>query len=1025
MRFTTCSFRLSAVLAAALLAVSPGAGWAQQQQGTIAGSVTDRVGGTPLAGVRLTVLGTNRSAVTNQEGRYTLVGVPVGTYQVQASVIGYGAATNTAVVTAGGIEELDFALRPAAVSLDALVVTATGEQRGREVANVVSTIQAADVVPLSSVTNFGDLLSGRTANVQVLASAGTVGAGTRVRIRGLNSLSLSNEPIYYVDGVRMESGSSSLSVGTGGQSFSRINDINPEEIESIEIVKGPSAATLYGTQAANGVIRITTKRGLAGRTNWNIYSEAGIMKDNNQYPTNYYSWGRVPVTGSVLQCPLISAAAGSCSIDSLTSYNVLMDPATTINGTGYRGQVGLQVSGGSEQIQYFVSGEYDDEIGHIRLPDAEYDRITQERLVSELPYETYRPNEVKKVSVRTNLQSQLRRNLDVGLKSGLVLSNGRLPQNDNNVTGMLPSGLFGKGFSGSRGSFGSDWGFFRPGEVFAIHTQQDITRYTGAFNTTWRPTSHITVRGTVGLDHVNRVDQQFQALEEGPAFSTFRRGRKFDNRFTVNQWTLDANASGNYTLSPTISSKTTVGMQFLKDYSFGVTANGQELPPGGQTVGAGAIRTAGEATVEAVTLGAYVEQVLGFRDRLFVTAALRTDDNSAFGRDFSAVYYPKAQISWVLSDETFFPQNGPVDNLRLRLAYGSSGQQPGTTDAAQFFTATTSTIRNVDTPSLIVGSLGNPSLKPERSIELELGFDAGFANEAAHFELTYYSKRTRDALIQRRLPPSVGGPVSQFENIGSVRNRGLEAVLNLNTNIGSTIGLDFTLSGSRNTNELIELGEGVSTIVLGVVRHAPGHALFGYWDRPILGYTDVNSDGILTASEVFVGDTAVFIGSSIPRTELSTNIGVTLFNNRLRIGGQLDYRGDFYANNFTDYFRCTSSAANNCQAINDPSASLDDQARAVAGRTAALGATAYGFIEKASFLKLRELSFTYFAPDAVARAFRATRASFTLTGRNLATITGYTGIDPEVNGNGQNDLPIDFLTQPPVTFWTLRVNLGF
>jgi TonB-linked SusC/RagA family outer membrane protein len=1028
MRFTTCLSRFSAVLAAALLAVTASAGWAQQQ-GTIAGSVTDRVGGTPLPGVKISVLGTNRSATTNQEGRYTIAGVRVGTYQVQAAVIGYGSATNTAAVTAGGIETLDFALRPAAVSLDAITVTATGEQRGREAGNVVSKIDVPAVAATAPITNFGDLISGRSANVQVLSSAGSVGAGTRIRIRGLNSLSLSNEPIYYVDGVRIESGSASFSLGTGGQSFSRINDINPEEIESVEIVKGPSAATLYGTQAANGVIRITTKRGLAGRTSWNIYSEAGVFNDNNQYPTNYYSWGRAAVTNTVGQCLLFASVSGACTIDSLTSHNVLMDPATTFQGTGYRGQLGLQVSGGSEQVQYFVSGEYDDELGHNRLPAAEYDRILAERGLSgdALPYETYRPNEVKKVSVRTNVQAQLLRNLDVGLKSGLVISDGRLPQNDNNVTGMLPSGLFGKGFPGTRGTFGSEWGFSRPGEVFAILSEQDITRYTGALNANWRPTANLSARATIGLDHTNRTDLQFQALEQGPLFSNFRLGRKSDNRFTINQWTLDVNGTGNFTLSPTITSRTTIGIQYLKDYTFGVTANGQEFPPGGQTVGSGAIRTAGENTAETVTLGAYIEQVFGFRDRLFVTGALRTDDNSAFGRDFSAVYYPKAQISWVMSDEPFFPQTAPVDNLRLRLAYGSSGQQPGTTDAAQFFNTSTATIRGADTPALLLGALGNPLLKPERSVELELGFDAGFLEEAAHFEFTYYNKKTRDALIRRRLAPSLGGPVDQFENIGSVQNKGIEMVLNVTTSIGSSVGLDVTLSGSRNTNELLELGAGVSPISQGATRQVPGYPLFGYWAQPILGYNDFNGDGILTSAEVVIGDTSVFIGSSIPRTELSTNLGVTLFNNRVRLGTQLDYRGDFYANNFTDYFRCTSSAANNCQAVNDPGASFNEQARVITGRTAvpAPGASAYGFIEKADFIKLRELSITYYAPDGIARALRVGRASFTLTGRNLATITGYTGIDPEVNGNGQSDVPIDFLTQPPVTHWTFRVNLGF
>src|SRR5882762_3210984 len=824
MRLTSGTIRLLLVLCGVATTV------AQAQQGTIAGAVTDPVTATALPGARISLVGTNRSTTTNQEGRYTISGVKVGSYQVQVSLIGYGGATNTATVTEAGIEALDFGLKAVAVSLDAIVITTQGEQRGREVSNVVAKINAAQRLENGApVTNFGELLTGQTANVQVLPSAGTVGAGTRIRIRGLNSLSLSNEPIYYVDGVRIESTSNSLSVGTGGQAFSRINDINPNEIESVEIVKGPSAATLYGTRSANGVVRITTKRGLAGRTNWNLHSDAGVFSDRNKYPTNYFSWGRQPVTNTVLQCPLISAAGGLCSIDSLTSYNVLMNPVTSINGTGYREQTGLQVSGGSEQVQYFLSSDYDDEVGQVRMPSAEVSRVAQERVVSALPSTQLRPNQVTKVSLRTNVQAQLRRNVDVSFKTGLVMSNGRLPQNDNNVTGILPSGLFGRGFFGTRtvaGAVLSSWGFSRPGEVFAILTEQDITRFTGSFNTTWRPTGHITARATIGLDHTNRVDRQFQALDEGVFFSTFRQGRVADNRFSINQYTVDVNASGNYTLTPTLSSKTTVGFQFLKEFNFGVTANGQVLPPGGKTISGGAIRNAGETTLESVTLGAYLEQVVGYKDRLFVTGALRTDKNSAFGKQFSAVYYPKGQVSWVMSDEPFFPRSSAVSSLRFRAAYGASGQQPGTTDAAQFFNAATSTVRGVDTPALIIGSLGNATLKPERSIELELGFDADLVNDAAHLEVTYYRKHTEDALISRRLPGSLGGPAAQFENLGSVQNKGLEAVLSVSTTVASGVGLDLTVSGSRNTNKLIRLGKGVSPITAGVIRQVPGYPIF-------------------------------------------------------------------------------------------------------------------------------------------------------------------------------------------------------
>ena len=1008
---------------------------AAAQGGTIRGTVVARETAVPVGGARVLLTGTNRGTITDQAGRFRLTQVPAGAYEVFVATIGYGAAAQRVTVADADSVGVDFTLIPVAVSLEAITVTGAGEQRLKEIGNVVSTIHADSLVGTTAITDFASLLNSRTPNVQVLPSAGTSGTGARVRIRGLSSVSLSNEPVYYIDGIRTESGSNSLSVGTGGQSISRINDINPEDIESIDIVKGPSAATLYGTQAANGVVRITTRRGLAGRARWNFYAEGGVLNDNNTYPINYFSWGRLRSNNNTVQCllpasALPAASTGSCAIDSLTSFNVLQDQKSSFFGTGYRGQLGLQVSGGSDAVQYFVSGELENELGHYRLPESEYARIATERLVSELPYEQYRPNEVQKVSVRTNVNALLSPKADVSANVGLVMSDARLPQNDNNVTGMLPSGLFGRGFAGTRAGFGGQWGFSLPGEVFAITVNQDITRFTSALNGNWRPTSHLSAHMTVGVDHTTRVDELTQLRDQGPAFSTFRRGRRQDNRFNINQYTVDLSGTGSYALSPTVNAKTTLGVQYLRDYFWGVRAQGLELTPGGQTTGAGSLLSTSEETAESITLGTYVEQVVAWKDRRFFTAALRLDDNSAFGKDFAAVIYPKVQASWVISDEEFFPSLSG-SNLRLRAAYGQSGRQPGSTDAARFLQPATAAINGVDVGGLIVGELGNSELKPERTAEFELGFDLGFRRGRGNIEFTYYSRLTNDALVNRPIPPSLGASASTFQNIGSVANSGIEGAISYGANIASAIGIDVTLGGSWNTNELKTLGEGVSPIINGRIRQVPGYPLFGYWDRPIMGYNDRDGDGVIefntdtSLTEVFVGDTAVFLGYSIPRTSLQLNLGVTLLNNRLRVGGLLDYRGGFKQNNFTEYFRCTSSAANNCGAINDPNAPLDQQARAIAARTPQYGATAAGYLEDASFIKLRELSFSYSAPATWARAIRAGALSFTLAGRNLKTWSDYTGIDPELNGNGQSDNAIDFLTQPPVTFWTFRVNVGF
>ncbi len=1015
----------------ALLVGVARAGYAQT--GTITGVVTEQLGKSPVPGARVILGKTNRTALTNASGRYALNAVPPGSYELRVVAVGFAAVTRVVQLDAGGSASADFTLARAVISLDEVVVTATGEQRARESGNAITKIDLSQVQQTQTTSNFADVLSGRAAGVQVLQAGGTVGTGTRVRIRGQTSLSLSNEPIYYVDGIRVENNSQSLSVNTGGQQPSRVNDLNPEEISSIEIVKGPSASTLYGTQAANGVVRISTKHGLAGRARWRVYTEGGVLNDENTYPTNYRSWGHprpdtFPVgKRPVVQCTLLNSLRAdtlpaACAIDSLTSYNILMDPKQTPIATGYRGATGVQVSGGSEQVQYFVSGGYQDELGVYRLPAVEYQRLTTALAGAAPAYEVYRPNELRQTSIRSNVHAAPTATLDFQGNIGIVQSRGRLPQNDNNVTGFLPSGLFGLGRADTPGM----WGFFLPGDVFQILVQQDISRVTPSLSGTWRPTTYLTARATLGLDYTALTDIQFQQRGQGTNFSNFRQGRRNDNRFTLAHYTADFSGTTSFTLAPTLTSKTAAGFQFLKDKSFAVVANGQNLAAGGQTISGAALRTALESTTVAVTLGSYVEQTFGWRDRVFLTGGVRNDRNNAFGSKVRSVWYPKVQGSWVVSDEAFYPRSFPVSNLKLRFAYGASGQQPSTVAALLFYAGQTATVGAVsaDQPGIDLAAFGNETLKPERSAEFEGGFDAGLFHEVARLEVTYYDKKTHDALVNRRLPPSNGISQTRFENIGSVQNRGIEALVSVTKDVTQGFGVDASFSVARNVNKLLSLRSDIPPIVQGEIRQVPGYPLFGFWDRPILGFQDANKNGIIEVTEVTVGPTAVFLGSSIPKTTLTLNAGVMMFNKRVRLGGQVDYRGDWKAYNLTERFRCVGVGFN-CSAVNNPKAPLAEQARAVAAGSSRYGFTQAGYIVDGTFLKLREASLTYYAPDVWARALRATGMQISLTGRNLLKWTNYDGIDPELNGNGQSDLANDFLTAPPVRTLAVRVSLDF
>ena len=257
------SIRLLGSVAAVCVVAGLAAGPVSAQQGSVAGQVTDKSNQQPVAGAAVLVVGTSLQARTGREGRYNITNVPPGQYQVQVRFIGFATATQPVTVSAGQPAALDFVLTPAAVPLDAVVVSATGaEQLKRELGNNVGTIDAARITQEAAPVNAADLLNSRVPGVEVMQSGGTTGTGSRIRIRGGTSLSLRNEPIIVVDGVRIDNvANADGGLGaSGGQAPSRLNDLNSEDWESVEVVKGPSAAALYGTDAANGVIVITTKR---------------------------------------------------------------------------------------------------------------------------------------------------------------------------------------------------------------------------------------------------------------------------------------------------------------------------------------------------------------------------------------------------------------------------------------------------------------------------------------------------------------------------------------------------------------------------------------------------------------------------------------------------------------------------------------------------------------------------------------------------------------------------------------------
>jgi TonB-linked SusC/RagA family outer membrane protein len=998
---------------------------AQTSAGRIRGRVTSATNGAPLQGARVQVIGTAVVTGTGADGRFLVPSIPTGSHTVRVTLLGYAPQQKSVTVVAGGEVTADFSLASSAIQLQAITTTATGEQDKRTVGVATSTVDAAKRVAEAPVANMGDLLTAQAPGVQVLGGAIT-GGGQRIRIRGNTSLSLNNEPIVFVDGVRVFSDVNSSSIGIGGTNPSRLRDFNPEEIESIEVLKGPTASTMYGTDAANGVIVIKTKRGKAGAPRWSAWVEQGTIKDRNQYPLAYRGWSsNVPnaaasSTSNVTQCFASQVSRGLCVQDSIVAFNLFADPDATPNGTGRRQQYGLNVSGGSDAVQYFLSGEWEDELGYLQMPKFARDLVVASRGVPALD-EQLRPNALRKASLRANITAQLSNKTNVVSSVGFVSSNQRLPQTDNNTTGLLSNafGGFGKAESNRYG-----YRLYTPDQFFSVTNTQGINRFTGSQQATYRPTSWLALNGTAGMDFTSRNDSEICRVGECTTFSTrTRNGFKTNNRTENFQYTGQVNAIATFRPSDNIRSVSTIGSQYTRNKFARNGADGENLPPGSTQAGAGSIQTVEEVQDESKTLGAYIQQEIAWRDKMFLTGSVRSDQSSAFGATFQRQLYPGAQLSWILSEEGFMPKPRWLDQLKFRAALGTAGTQPGTTDALRFFATGTATAENVDAPAVVFSALGNVALKPEVTREREAGVELVLLGNRLSLEGGLYDKSSFDALISRIVAPSVGAATTRFENIGEVQNRGWEALIRARLIDRPQFGWDLTFNGSQNKNRLIDLG-GTPPQIGATTRQIEGYPLDGYWQRKITGWTDANNDGILTAAEIEVTDTAVYIGPSVPVREFSLINGVDLLKGKLRLNAMFDYKGGHYLLNGTDRIRCESR--NNCRGAVDPNAPLREQAAAVAVREHP-SRTQAGFMEKADFVRFRELSLVYrFGETWAGRLARARSFDVVFSARNLRLWSDYSGIDPESNFfAGARGTVADFQTAPPPTSFSLRFNIGY
>jgi TonB-dependent starch-binding outer membrane protein SusC len=978
---------------------------AHAQGGTIHGTITDAATSQPLVAAQVFVAGTTLGATTGADGKYTIADVQPGTVDVQVRRIGYGSTSRQIAVTAGQAVTADFALNSAAVSLSEIVVTATGEQRKREIGNAVSTIDAARQSELKAPSNVAALIQGNATGVDITSAGGTVGNAANIKIRGNTSINLDNTPIIYVDGARINTDARSR--GVGGAMSDRMLDIDPDNIASIEIVKGPAAATLYGTEAAAGVIRITTKNGGSGTESaqFSAHGEYGLSWDPNDYSVR--AWNPHVDLGDEYKDTTyyIDNLKGSADIPNEKLY---YNPFRT----GPMSKLGVSLHGGSEKFKYFTSVDWKDQKG------------------------VFVTNGQRAYNVRGNFTLQPRENVSIAISNGYTTSSTAYNYNDGESWGYIGAVTLGQPMWTPIRAVDPNAGgasmetcpraleearvtgqnltdvtaamcdydrAFQGSNNFArletMDNQVKLERYTGSATLTHTEGSVWTNRLTVGYDAYSEFgwnmipNVPMKVLDSDPV----REVSDIMNR-TV---TLEATTALNFKLTDKWSSQTTFGGQYYMRQLRGALPTGYGFPPGAYTVGNGASTAGDEEFNEVRTMGVFVQQQFSFADRLFITPAVRFDRNSAFGNNLGSVAYPKVSASWVLSEESWFPTI-PVDEFRIRGAWGTSGKQPGSFDATTLLQVTAVTMPDGSAASgFTTLRQGNPDLKPERGQELELGFDASLLDHRLGLEFTYFDKLTKDALVERPLSPSMGFRDGKWDNVGGVKNRGFEAALDATLVRNEGVTWTARLAATHVTSLITELSEPIDVGGRGLQQHREGYAFGAYFMKPV----SLDENG-----QVVVADAPVYVGQPTPTYTGSLSSTVSLFGNRLTLYGQLGMSAGNKQVNYTEVYQCRQSFGT-CVAKYErgPDGEPTETARLKADPAANF--EPYMFLYDGGFVKLRSLSAQLLLPDGWAGRLGAEQVSLSVTGTNLGTWTDYPGPDPEVNSQGrQNASQRDFFS---------------
>ncbi|HEV8365729.1 MAG TPA: TonB-dependent receptor [Gemmatimonadaceae bacterium] len=985
-----------------------------QGTGTVRGRVTDAAANRGIGDVQVTVSGTRIGVMSGQDGAYTLTAVPAGSRTITARRLGFQLATQTVTVPASGTVTVDFAMNQSALNLSEVVVTGSGTPtEKRRIGTSVASVDSAVIGRAQAIT-VDQALQGKTAGAQITQnSGGPGGGGVSVRLRGVNSFIAGSDPLYIVDGIIIDNGSAQLA-DLGGRSNpqNRLADLNPADVDHIEVIRGAAAAALYGSRANNGVVQIFTKRGNIGRPRFTLTSRFGMSELREQQPFNFYPFDAagLPISRFNYQDDIFHRA-----------------PASEHN---------LTVEGGTDQTRYYLSGTFLDEDGILRSTSS------------------------RRAGGRVNLQQQLNPRLIANVTANYISTSNQVQafgeQNDYGIMGSLFFAPTQVDFRPTNGIYPlpPSLGTNPLLAIARIRNPQQIDRFIGSSKLTWTPLTELLLDYTIGIDNTGFEQRQFvprgAVLGTAP-LATGRSQSVFQATRVINQ---DLVAGYSWKPLGDFVLKTTGGLNYTSQQVRTTNAVANGLAPVGELVSAGSVFAAGQSEVELRTLGFYAQQEVAWQERVFLTGAVRYDASSTFAPSERWQAFPKFSLSYVVRDN----EPGMLNNLRFRSALGWAGSQPGIVNAYSQFISFAN-LPFAGRPGFVNDiTFGNPALRNERAREWEVGAEVGAVGGRVGAEATYYNRLVSDLLFFRPLATSTGFS-RQFAPIGTMSNKGLELLVRTTNIDRPDLAWSSTVTYTRNKNlvESLQIQDFQSAggypnriragLPAGVFygSYAARNCLTGAFLRDSLGRyrrsnQTVDMGTTLAARRAISGGNCndslnAIIGDPNPNWMGSLLNEVTIAN-KLRVRMLLD---GVFGNDVMNLSTRAQNAgiASNSKEFERELLPYGDPRKLPPGFNARTQGIFEYWIEDGTFIKLRELSASYLLDWEPIRRVVRSGVDLTLSGRNLWVWTDYSGYDPEINLFGTNagglgsvqttaaDRGFDFGGYPIPRVWSITARITF